>query len=98
MARFWGILRKKQKILRDVVVEVDSMDLSGAHEAVDLCCYKLDIPRPIWLSKHETEIESFGRTSFLPDHFIESVPFDRFEVEFIREKGKSQDPRNDFSF
>ncbi len=98
MVRLWGVLKKKQKIVEDVVVETERADLDGAREAVDKCCYKLDIPRPLWLPKHESEIERFGRTIFLPEHFVETVSFDRFEVEFLREKGKSQDPRNDFSF
>ena len=42
-------------------------------------------------------MERFGRTLFLPEHFVESVPFDRFEVEFLKERGGSRDPRNDFS-
>ena len=37
MVRLWGILRKKHKIMQDVVVEVDRADLEGAREAVDLC-------------------------------------------------------------
>ena len=98
MVRLWGILRKKHKIMQDVVVEVDRADLEGAREAVDLCCYQLDIPRPLWLPKHEADMERFGRTLFLPEHFVESVSFDRFEVEFLKERGGSRDPRNDFSY
>ena len=57
MVRLWGVLKKKQKIVEDVVVETERADLDGAREAVDKCCYKLDIPRPLWLPKHESEIE-----------------------------------------
>lgn len=58
MVRLWGILRKKHKIMQDVVVEVDRADLEGAREAVDLCCYQLDIPRPLWLPKHEADMSA----------------------------------------
>lgn len=59
----------------------------------------LDLPNPIWLSKHEREFQSFRRTAFLPDHFIESVDFDRLEIEYLDDTGKkrkSSDPRNAF--
>jgi hypothetical protein len=51
----------------------------------------------MWLGKHEGDMEKFGRCAFLPDDFVEALPFDRFEVEILKDKGKSRDPRNDFS-
>ena len=96
MARLWGILRKKQRIWRDTVVEVNGEDLAAAQEAVGEICYKLDVPRPIWLDKNIREIEEFGRTVFTQDHFVEPIRFEKFEVEFLREKHRSPDPRNDF--
>jgi hypothetical protein len=67
-------------------------------EAVDEICREMDVARPIWLLKHEGEMERFGRTAFTPDDFIEEVPFERFEVEILKAKGRSRDPRNDFSY
>lgn len=96
MARLWGILRKKTRIWHDVVVDVDGDDLDATQQAVGDICYKLDIPRPIWLNKHDKEIEQFGRTTFTQEHFVEPIHFDKFEVEFLREKHRSADPRNDF--
>ena len=96
MARLWGILRRKQRIWQDTVVESEGMDASAAQEALNDLCYKLDIPRPIWLDKNTDEIERFGRTAFAADSFIESIAFDRLEIEFLREKSRSSDPRNDF--
>lgn len=93
--RVWGILRKRQRIALDAVVESD------AYTDITLClndlCQKLDIPRPMVLHKHENEWEQFGRTYFLPEHFIESVPFDRLEMEIMKERSRSRDPRNDFN-
>ena len=37
----------------------------------------------------------------LREHFIEEVPFDKLEIEFLDdtgEKRRSKDPRNDFSY
>ena len=49
-----------------------------------------------YMREHTEEIERFGHTSFSQDHFIESINFDKFEIEFLREKHRSADPRNDF--
>ncbi len=96
MARLWGILRKKNRIWRDIVVEIHGDDSDATQDALSDVCYALDIPRPIWLDKHTDEIDRFGRTSFTQEHFVESLDFDRFEIEFLREKHRSTDPRNDF--
>ena len=49
MAQLWGILRRKNRIWRDVVVEAEGDSASAAQEALSDLCYKLDIARPIWL-------------------------------------------------
>ena len=66
-------------------------------DALAEACRELDIPKPLWLDKHQREWHEFGMTRFLPDAFFESVPFDRLEIEYIdpdAKKRKSQDPRN----
>jgi len=66
-------------------------------DALAEACRELDIPKPLWLDKHQREWDDFGMTSFLPDAFFESVSFDRLEIEYIdpdAKKRKSQDPRN----
>ena len=62
-------------------------------------CKQADLPCPLWLNKHETEYGRFHRTSFSPEHFVESVDFDKLEIEFLDDtdkKHKSNDPRNQF--
>ncbi|MDR3085211.1 MAG: hypothetical protein LBU47_02740 [Christensenellaceae bacterium] len=93
MARLWVVLRRKQKIWKQAVVE----GAADAHEALTRACAELDIPRPIWLAKNESDMEAFGRSFFTQDHFIEVIDFDRLELEWLREGAKSRDPRNDFS-
>ncbi len=66
-------------------------------DALAEACRELDIPKPLWLDKHQREWDEFGMTRFLPDAFFESVPFERLEIEYIdpdAKKRKSQDPRN----
>ncbi len=66
-------------------------------DALGEACRKLDIARPLWLDKNQREWEDFGQTRFLPDAFVESVEFDRLEIEYIdpdAPKRRSRDPRN----
>ncbi len=66
-------------------------------EALQLALEKLDLSRPLWLEKHQREWDEFGQTRFLPDDFMESVNFERLEIEYIdpdAPKKRSQDPRN----
>ncbi len=91
MLKLWGILRKNNKMIRDLVVENGDNSLSP-EEQLNACigeiCYQFDIPKPIWLSKHQNEFEQFHRTVFKADHFMENIDFDAFEIEAIIEKEK----------
>ncbi len=51
----------------------------------------LDLACPVLLNKHVQELERFNRT-----WFIESIPFDRFELEIFPEKKK--DKKVDYIF
>ena len=93
MARLWARMIGKHRILRSETVEYTDDLPNALHEL----CFKMDIPRPLFLSKHRREWEQFQQTSFLKDHFVESVAFDKLEIERIDEdapKKKSKDPRN----
>ncbi len=85
MAKIWGILRQKEKIALDTVVELADADLD---EALDTLCHKLDIPRPVVLRKHREEFARFFRTRFTKGDFVESLPYTTFEVELLRMKKK----------
>lgn len=66
-------------------------------DALNEACHKLDISCPLWLDKNQREWEEFGQTRFLPDAFMDSVEFQRLEIEFIdpdAKKKRSNDPRN----
>lgn len=90
MVRIWGQLKVREKIAKDTVAVFENGALPDIHEAVDLLCRQLDIPRPVVLSKHEREYGNFSRTVFSPDDFIEQIPFHRFEVEVLKDKTKQR--------
>ena len=80
MAGIWIRLIRKNKILKDVSVECAAEDW---REALDRGLEKMDTSRPLVLPRHERDWAEFSQTRFLKEHFMEEVPFDRMEVEWI---------------
>lgn len=97
MARLWARIMKKHRIERQATVTCVWGDID---DALTELCRDFDIPKPLWLDKHEHEFEEFRRTAFLPDHFMEEVPFQRLEIEYLEDDNqtrRSNDPRNQFN-
>ena len=89
-AGIWVRLMHKTHILRDVTVPCE---MEAWQEALSHACHGLDAPRPMILPRHERDWEQFRQARFLPEHLVESVPFDRMEVEFIDpDKKKKNNP------
>lgn len=96
MSRLWIRLIRHHRIARQQTVDCAWGD---ERDALREACHDMDVPAPIWLNKNEKEFEQFRRTAFTADSFVESVSFDRMEIEFLDDedkKRKSRDPRNDF--
>ncbi len=96
MPRLWARIIKKHRIDRQATAECP---LENVEDALTELCHEFDIPRPIWLDKHRREFGDFRRTQFLPEHFMEDVPFQRLEIEFLEDDEqprRSRDPRNQF--
>lgn len=96
MARLWAKIIMKHRIEQQMTVPCV---WGYAEDALVGVCRELDIPCPIWLGKHEREFEEFRHTAFLPEHFMEEVPFQKLEIEYLDDENKkrrSSDPRNQF--
>lgn len=96
MSRLWIRLVKHHKIVRQAAIPCA---LGEEKQALVEQCREFDVPAPLWLNKHEKEFSEFRHTAFTRDHFIEDVPFDRMEIEFLTDDGvkrQSKDPRNQF--
>lgn len=78
--RLWVRLIRHNKIEKDTTAPCTP---ESWEDALETACRQLDVPRPLVLAKHRKDWETFSQTRFLPDHFIESVGFDRMEVEYI---------------
>ena len=90
----WVRTIKHHRIDKQIVEPCTRKD---PQDALENALHKLDIARPLWLEKNQREWDEFGQTRFLPDAFLESVPFDRLEIEYIdpdAPKRHSNDPRD----
>ena len=90
MSRLWVQLIKHHKMAENETIECAWGD---QQQALIELCREMDVPAPMWLSKHEFEFEQFRHTAFTKDHFVEDLPFDRMEVEFIDpDRKKKENP------
>ncbi len=96
MTRLWVRLLLRHKIIRQATVPCQK---GNEADALLAALKDFDAPAPVWLAKHRREMDEFSRTWFSKSDFVESVSFDRLEIELIDEDGashSSQDPRNAF--
>lgn len=96
MSRLWARIIVRHRISQQATAPC----AWGEQEAaLTEMCRDFDIPCPLWLNKHVREFDDFRHTSFLPEHFMEEVPFDKLEIEYLDDENKkrrSNDPRNQF--
>ena len=89
--KIWAKCLREQKIQKDVVQEFASArpsDFEGWSVVLDSLCKALDLSRPVMMNKHLRELQQFSRTVFYAADIMESVGFDRFEIEIFPEKKK----------
>ena len=78
--RLWIRLMKAHKCLRDVVLPCSRED---PRDALRQALPQMDISQPLWLPRHEADWEQYAFTRFSPEHFVDSVSFDRMEISYI---------------
>lgn len=86
MLRVWGIVRKNNKILQDMVSEYlrdDIKEIDMLHQCIQNICYEFDLQRPMWLPKNQREYEDYRRIILNQDNFIEAIDFDTLELEIL---------------
>ncbi|MBQ8952887.1 MAG: hypothetical protein IJ048_02125 [Clostridia bacterium] len=96
MTRLWIRLIRHHRVARQETVDCP---WGEQNDALREACHAMDVPVPIWLNKNESEFEQFRRTAFIADNFVESVSFDRMEIEFLDDEDRKRarpDPRNVF--
>ena len=89
--QLWARIIRHQKIIQQVTVPCTRDD---PDEPLTEICHLLDLQKPMWLAKNQREWDDFGQTRFLQDNFIEHIPFDRLEIEYINPDSKKSGPRD----
>ena len=87
--RIWAKTIQHQRIQSEVVREFDlarPSDIPGWIPVLHELCQALDLARPVFLEKHVRELNQFSHTVFRRNDFMETVAFDRFEIEIFPEK------------
>lgn len=85
--RIWAKIFENNHMLRDTVVEDESID-TRTHKvfrALEEVCRRFDLGQPIWLDKNINEFKRHAKTRFLQDSFIETIEFDYLEFHIIEE-------------
>ena len=90
MLKMWAKLIRDNKLTAQAVVPIEEtlpaeQLLKAALEEI---CHELDLSNPIVQSKHVRDIEQYRLTRFLPESFIEDVPFDRMDLNIFEDKPK----------
>ncbi|HSK69069.1 MAG TPA: hypothetical protein VLA21_07390 [Candidatus Limnocylindria bacterium] len=84
---------RRGRIRRDLVVPCPERDFE---EALREACRALDVGMPIVTDKHARDFAAFSQARFLPEHFMESISFDRLEAEYFdTEANHARPPRED---
>ncbi len=90
--QLWVREMSRNKIRRDVVVPCAPDQWT---DALTQACHELDLQVPVVLPRHERDWQEFKQARFLPEHFIESVRFDRLEAEYFDPDDRRPRPTSD---
>lgn len=87
MFRMWGKKWKENHLIEDVVIcdETNDTRTHKVFNTLDEICYKLDLPKPIWLDTNIKDFKKHDKTRFYQDSFIETLDFDYLEIQIIEE-------------
>ena len=88
--RLWARTVRGQRVIAS---ETEPCDPLAPQIALQEICRRMDVPRPLWLGKHQKEYDTFRRTSFAQDHFMEPIAFTRLEIELILPEDQRQPGR-----
>ena len=84
MIKIWGKVIKKERITKSKTIQIDPSSMSF-FDMLKTICLDLNIPTPVLLDKHVYDFNVFHFSTFKPDNFVESVSFDSFVVQLLRD-------------
>ncbi len=88
MFRLWAKIFKDNRMLKDIVICNDNIELNRTRkifDAIDDICYQFDLSKPIWLDSTVADFKKHDKTRFTQDNFIDRIDFDYLEIHVIEE-------------
>ena len=85
--RIWFKIFQNNHLLKDLVVE-NTKDDTRTHkifDALEECCFSMDLSKPIWLDSTVNEFKRHSKARFTQDNFMEQIDFDYLEIHVIEE-------------
>ena len=82
MIRLWVKTIKNNRVQLSYIYEsIDNFHAETFYLHINEICHRLDIPSPVVLNYHINNFINFSSCRFKPTDFVESVNFDKFEIE-----------------
>ena len=82
MIRIWAKVMKKDKILKQYVLErIEPMDYSEFFSYLREICENLDIATPVLIKTHLFNYAKYNTVRFTKDDFVEQISFDKLVLE-----------------
>ena len=88
MFRLWAKIFKDNRMLKDIVICNDNIELNRTRkifDSIDEICYQFDLSKPIWLDSTVADFKKHDKTRFTQDNFIDRIDFDYLEIHVIEE-------------
>ena len=88
MFRLWAKEWKKGRMLKDMVVCNDNLELNRTKKifaAIEEVCSEFDLSIPIWLDSNIAEFKQHDKVRFSKDNFMDEIDFDYLEIHVIEE-------------
>ena len=90
--KLWAKIWDGGKLAGQETVDIrdDTLTARDLAEALRFVCAKMDLSVPVVLDKHLDQLQQFNRTVFSDADFIETVCFDKLELERFSENKPSK--------
>ncbi len=80
----WGKVIKNGKAVKSATFTSGKQEMSAALlDSLEHFSKLFDMEMPMWHSQHTKQMGLFRKAIFKPGDFIDSVPFDRFELQLL---------------
>lgn len=89
MIQIWFKTFNNEKLVDSVIINFDGQPKLS--EIATEACNKFDYPSPVILNKHEKDFTEFNITGFSSGDFMETVPFEKMEIEYVPIEENSAD-------